>query len=148
MMQDNSTATKTAKQFTLAEANAMLPLVRSIATDIREVFRSVIGRRTDLHRMLRKGSLSSGPLYDDEIAESRADLQEEYDQIWKYREELESLGVILRRPETGHIEFPTQMAGCEAFFSWYVDDASIRFWRAADSPSSTRKPLPEVEHHN
>lgn len=148
MMQDNSTATKTAKQFTLAEANAMLPLVRSIASDIREVFRNVIGRRTDLHRMLRKGSLSSGPLYDDEVAESRADLQQEYDQIWKYREELESLGVILRRPETGHIEFPTVLCGHEAFFSWHVDDSSICFWRAADSPYSTRKPLPDVEHHN
>lgn len=148
MMQDNTTATKTAKQFTLVEANAMLPLVRSIATDICEIFRSVIGRRTDLHRMLRKGSLSSGPLYDDEIAESRADLQEEYDQIWKYREELESLGVILRRPETGHIEFPTMLSGREAFFSWDVGDSSIRFWRSADSPSSTRKPLPNVEHHN
>ncbi len=148
MMQDNSTATKTAKQFTLAEANAMLPLVRSIAADIREVFCSVIGRRTDLHRMLRKGSLSSGRLYDDEIAESRADLQQEYDQIWKYREELESLGVILRRPETGHIEFPTMLYGHEAFFSWHVDDISIRFWRAADSPYSTRKPLLDVEHHN
>lgn len=148
MMQDNSTATKTTRQFTLAEANAMLPLVRSIATDIREVFRNVSGRRTDLHRMLRKGSLSSGPLYDDEIAESRADLQEEYDQIWKYREELESLGVILRRPETGHIEFPTLLSGREAFFSWYVEDPCICFWRAADSPSSTRKPLADVERHN
>lgn len=148
MIQENSTATKTAKKFTLAEANAMLPLVRSIATDIREVFCNVIGRRADLHRMLRKGSLSSGPLYDDEIAESRADLQAEYDQIWKYREELESLGVILRQPETGHIEFPTMWLGHEAFFTWYVEDSSIRFWRAADSPNSTRKPLPEVEHHN
>ncbi len=148
MMQDNSTATKTAKQFTLAEANAMLPLVRSIATDIREVFCSVIGRRTDLHRMLRKGSLSSGPLYDDEIAESRADLQQEYDQIWKYREELESLGVILRRPETGHIEFPTVLCGHDAFFSWHVDDSNIRFWRSADSPYSARRPLSDVEHHN
>ena len=89
----------------------MLPLVRSIAADICQVFRSVTGRRADLHRILRKGSLSSGQLYDDEIAESRADLQEEYDLIWKYREELESLGVILRQPEEGHIEFPTTLLG-------------------------------------
>ncbi|MEZ6081460.1 MAG: hypothetical protein R3C56_39055 [Pirellulaceae bacterium] len=39
-----------------------------------------------LHRIVRRGTLSAGPLYDDELAESRADLQEEYDQIWKYRE--------------------------------------------------------------
>ena len=145
MMQDHSTTTKTLKRFSLEQANAMLPLVRSIATDICQVFRSVIGRRADLRRIVRKGSLSSGRLYDDEIAESRADLQEEYDQIWKYREELESLGVILRQPEMGHIEFPTLLLGREAFFSWHLEDESIRYWRSADAPSSSRKPLPAVE---
>ncbi len=124
----------------------MLPLVRSIAADICQVFRSVTGRRADLHRILRKGSLSSGQLYDDEIAESRADLQEEYDLIWKYREELESLGVILRQPEEGHIEFPTTLLGRDSFYSWHVGEDSIRYWRAADAPSNIRKQLPDADH--
>ncbi len=124
----------------------MLPLVRSIASDICQVFRSVIGRRADLHRIVRKGTLSSGPLYDDELAESRADLQEEYDQIWKYREEIESLGLILRQPEEGHVEFPTMLLGREAFFSWHLDEESIRFWRAADAPATSRKALPAADH--
>jgi len=126
----------------------MLPLVRSIASDICQVFRSVIGRRADLHRIVRKGSLSSGPLYDDELAESRADLQEEYDQIWKYREEIESLGVILRQPEEGHVEFPTMQLGREAFFSWHLGEESIRYWRSADAPSASRKPLPAADQTN
>ena len=124
----------------------MLPLVRSIASDICQVFRSVIGRRADLHRIVRKGTLSSGPLYDDEVAESRADLQEEYDQIWKYREELESLGVILRQPEEGHVEFPTLLLGREAFYSWHLGEEIIRFWRSADAPATTRKQLPAADH--
>ncbi|MCA9133345.1 MAG: DUF2203 family protein [Planctomycetales bacterium] len=148
MMKDKLTSTKTAKRFTIEEANAMLPLVRSIAADICNVFRSVTGRRADLHRILRKGSLSSGQQYDDEIAESRADLQEEYDLIWQYREELESLGVLLRHPEQGQIEFPAVVLGREAYFSWHLGEESIRHWRDADSPNSTRKLLPTLENAN
>lgn len=119
----------------------MLPLVRSIASDICQVFRSVIGRRADLHRIVRRGTLSAGPLYEDELAESRADLQEEYDQIWKYREEIESLGVLLRQPEEGHVEFPTVLLGREAFFSWHLGEESICYWRSADSPATSRRLL-------
>lgn len=144
-MKDNTEATKTLKRFTLEEANAMLPLVKSIVSDIREVFRTVIGRRTDLHRLLRKGARTSGQLYDDEVAESRADLQEEYDQIWRFREELESLGVFLRQPEEGWIEFPASMVGREAFFSWRLGEEQIAFWREADAPWSARKPLLSVD---
>ncbi len=148
MMKDKSTATKTEKRFSLEQATAMLPLVRSITLDICNVFRTVSGRRADLRRILRKGALTSGQQYDDEIAESRADLQEEYDLIWQYREELESLGALLRQPEEGHIEFPTIILGRESFFSWHVGEETIRFWREADSPNSTRKLIASVENTN
>lgn len=148
MMKDRSQPTQSAKRFSIEEASAMLPLVRSIVSDICQVFRAVTGRRADLHRILRKGSLTSGQHYDDEIAESRADLQEEYDRIWQYREELESLGVLLRQPEEGHIEFPTLIDGQEGFLSWHMGEDSIRYWRDRNSSPSTRKPLPSLENAN
>lgn len=140
-MKDNTEATKTLKRFTLDEANAMLPLVRSIVSDICEVFRTVTGRRTDLYRLLRKGVRKAGQVYDDEVAESRADLQEEYDQIWRYREELESLGVFLRQPDEGWIEFPASIVGRDAFYSWRLGEEHIQFWREAEAPWSNRKAL-------
>lgn len=121
----------------------MLPLVRSIATDICDVFRSVTGRRADLHKLLRKGARKAGQLYEDEIAESRADLQQEYDLIWQYREELESLGVILRKPEDGWIEFPASIDEREIFYSWHVGEQSIEFWRDGSSHYTNRVPLTE-----
>lgn len=123
----------------------MLPLVQSIASDIAEVFRCVTGRRSDLHRLIRSNTRSAGTLYDDEIAESRADLQAEYDQIWKYREELESLGVYLRHPEGGAIDFPTIMSDQEAYFCWQLGEKSIQYWREAKSPNSPKQLLPSLE---
>lgn len=148
MMKDASASTKVLRRFTVEEATAMLPLVRSIVSDICSVSRTVTGRRADLRRILRKGSLTSGQAYDDEIAESRADLQEEYDLIWKYRQELETLGVILRHPESGTIEFPSVILGRDGFLSWHLGEESIEFWRDADAPQSTRKPLNSLDNQN
>lgn len=144
-MQDNPTTLRTAKRFSIEEANAMLPLVRSIASDIGEVFRSVTSRRSDLHRLLRKGSRTAGSVYEAEMAESRADLQEEYDRIWHYREELESLGVYLRHPEDGLIEFPSTLDGREVYLCWQLGEEQIRYWREADPASSPKQLLPEFE---
>jgi hypothetical protein len=132
------TTNASTKRFTLEEASAMLPLVRSVVSDICEVFRSVTSRRVELHRLLRKGQRGAGRLYDDEMAESRADLQAEYDQIWHYREELESLGVQLRQPEEGLIEFPTMIDSQPAFFSWHLGETSISHFRYASDASNVR----------
>jgi len=147
MMKDSATSTPLTKRFSLDEARAMLPLVRSIVSDICQVFRNVTGRRSDLHRLLRRGAKSSGQVYADEVEESRADLQEEYDQIWQFRAELESLGVLLRQPEEGSIEFPTVLDGREAFLLWRLGDEGIHFFRDADSPQATRTPLPPAENN-
>ncbi len=143
-MNDNATKTKSTRRFTVDEANAMLPLVRSIASDIADVFRQVTGRRADVHKLLRRGSRSVGEQYDKEVAESRADLEEEYNRIWQYREELESLGVVLRQSEDGGIEFPTVIDGREAFYCWQLGETHISHWRYADAPHSVRRPL----HHS
>jgi hypothetical protein len=140
-MNDMTTPSTTIKHFSLEEATAMLPLVRSIVTDICGVFRNVTSRRLELHRLLRKGSRGAGRVYDDEMAESRADLQAEYDQIWQYREELESLGVVLRQPEEGLIEFPTKINTQEAFFSWQLGESAIVHYRLASESKSARWPL-------
>lgn len=144
-MNDKFRSTTTVKRYTVAEANAMLPLLRSIVSDICEVFRNVTGRRVDLHRLLRQRERGSGQQYDDEVEETRADLQEEYDKIWKYREELEALGVILRQPEQGSIEFPARVGGHDAYLSWRLGEEEVLFWREEDSPWTARKPLPKAE---
>lgn len=138
-MNDTGTSPQISKRFTVEESNAMLPLVKSIVADISEIFRNVTGRRADLHRLLRKGSRSAGDVYDDEVAESRSDLQTEYDRIWQYREELESLGVFLRQSEDGEIEFPTMIDNRQAFYSWRMGEESVSYWRYADAPTSSRR---------
>ncbi len=141
-MQGQQGSVRVEKCFTVDEANAMLPLVRSIVSVIRDVFNTVTQRRSDLHRLLRRRSRTDSSLYDAEMAESRADLRAEYEQIWKYREELESLGVILRTPESGSVEFPTEIGGEFVYLCWQIGDESIAYWRPDNSAFAARQPLP------
>ncbi len=146
-MNDELTSKNVAtRRFTLEEASAMLPLVRTIASDICGVFRDVMSRRVELHRLLRKGSRGAGRLYDDEMAESRADLQAEYDQIWLFREELETLGVQLRQPEDGLVEFPTELGGQKAYFIWQLGEQSIKHYRLATDPFGTRWTIDNLQN--
>lgn len=142
-MQKNSESAD--RRFTVEEANAMLPLVRSIVEDICDVFQRVTRRRSDLHKMLRGKSKVTGPFFDDETAESRADLQEEYDQIWEYREELEALGAFLRNPEDGQVEFPAEILNQSCFLCWQRGDAAVTYYRLADSASTERLLLPALQ---
>jgi hypothetical protein len=141
MNHDTTARNIATRRFTLEEATAMLPLVRSIVTDICGAVRDVNSRRVELHRLLRKGHRGAGRIYDDEMAESRADLQAEFDQIGRFREELESLGVLLRHPEEGRIEFPTEMGERDAFYSWQLGEPAIAHYRLASEPTSTRWPI-------
>ncbi|MGN6135361.1 MAG: DUF2203 family protein, partial [Aureliella sp.] len=60
-------------------------------------------------------------------------------------EELEALGVILRQPEQGAIEFPARIGGRDAYLSWRLGEDEVLFWREADAPWTVRKPLPASE---
>jgi hypothetical protein len=147
-MQDQESPIQTASRkqrlFRVDEANAMLPLVKSIVSDIQDVFGRVSHRKADLNRLRRRGSRQVAAAYEDEIAESRADLQEEFELVWKYRDELEALGAVLRDPEGGCVEFPCEVNGNSGFLCWQPDDETILHWRELDSSTSTRRLLSEV----
>lgn len=123
----------------------MLPLVSSIVGDIREIFERVTTRRVDLHRLLRNGSRNAGTQYDDEMAESRADLQEEYEKIWQFREELESLGVQLAKPESGLIEIPSVIDDREVLLCWQYGEDRIKSYRDAASRKTELLPVDILE---
>jgi hypothetical protein len=73
---------------TYRQARAMLPLVRSIVTDAQELDRQLQRRRYDLNRVRGSGPQKAGHLYDDELAESRNDLESDERQLDSYRNEL------------------------------------------------------------
>ena len=99
------------KRFTRAEAHKALPLVTSIVRDIVELQTDLDGRRERLGelRVIRKGprQRSDSDPYEEEFRQMEDDLLADDGRLRGYIEELAKLGIELRDPKAGAVEFPT-----------------------------------------
>src|SRR5919108_1326913 len=84
--------------FTPAEANAALPLVRAIVTDLAELSRDVIERRERLEHLASGRPPRSSGIYDEELVQIEEELRRDAEVLQGYVEELLELGV---EPKSG-----------------------------------------------
>ena len=99
------------KRFTQADAHKALPLVNSIVRDIVELQTDLDGRRERLGelRVSRKGPRQRPETdpYEQEFRQMEDDLLTDDGRLRGYFEELTKLGIELRDPKVGAVEFPT-----------------------------------------
>ncbi|GAB4186368.1 MAG: DUF2203 domain-containing protein [Calditrichia bacterium] len=117
------------KYFTLAEAQAALPLVKSIVRDILAEGKKVMQRRT--------GFISEQV--------ERKDLIEQINTTEQYIEELESLGCFYKdwNFEIGLVDFPGILNDQEIFWCWKSDEDEIRYYHGIEEGYAGRKLVPE-----
>lgn len=127
--------------FTLAEANATLPLVRAIAEDMSQLAREVIERRqrlASLQQFRRKGS----DVYSEELAEVEAELEGEMERLNEYVEELKDLGVEAKNGVEGLVDFPCELDGRIVYLCWKLNEPEVLFWHELEAGYAGRQPLP------
>src|SRR5688572_3462542 len=78
---------KPARLFTIDQANAMLPLVRAITTDLANLAKDVVERRHRLALLTSGRDLKPGDPYSDELAQMEADLERDALRLQEYVEE-------------------------------------------------------------
>ena len=115
------------RKFTRAEAHKALPLVTSIVRDIVELQTDLDGRRERLGelRVIRKGprQRSESDPYEEEFRQMEDDLLTDDGRLRGYFEELTKLGIELRDPKSGAVEFPTVGLGK---LTWRLGDADVQ----------------------
>lgn len=133
------TRTATKPTFTVAEANKALPLVRSIATDIVAEFARLkeIGRARRALEVEGAGHGSVRPRMD----AMKAEIDEGAARVDAYIKELADLGVELKDPERGLVDFPSERGGRAVWLCWKVGEDAVGFWHAMDETYSDRRPL-------
>ena len=82
-----------ARLFTIEQANAMLPLVRAITTDLATLAKDVVERRHRLALLTAGRDPRPGDPYSDELAQMEAELESDAVRLQEYVEELRELGV-------------------------------------------------------
>jgi len=129
---------ETKAAFTAAEANKVLPLVRSIAADavadtarLQElgVERRAIEGRPDAQA--HRGTLDR----------LRAEAEDRARRIDGYARELSDLGASLQDPARGLVDFPSERLGRPVHLCWVLGEATVSHWHGLDESFEDRRPI-------
>jgi hypothetical protein len=134
-------ASKPSRVFTVAEANAMLPLVRAITRDLVRLSREVVERHQRVEHLKAGRNITSGDPYDEELAQIAEELTKDRERLHEYVQELRQLGVEPKSGADGIVDFPAMMDGELVFLCWKYGEREILYWHSLDGGFSARQPL-------
>ena len=129
-----------ARVFTVEQANAMLPLVRAITTDLADLAREVIERRERLSRLSVNRQRERDP-YAEEVAQIQEELEKDRDRLQGYVEELRDLGVEPKNGPDGLIDFPAMIDGRLVYLCWKLGEAEVLHWHELEAGFAGRQSL-------
>lgn len=129
--------------FTLEEANQRLPLVKSIVRDIVSLFHDTEQREERLQeiRSLRPERQGKDDLYSEEVDQVERELNEDRIRLRSFVDELLGLGVELKDPAQGLVDFRAEFEGREVYLCWKNGEDDIAFWHELNEGFSGRQPL-------
>jgi hypothetical protein len=124
--------------FTVEQANRTLPLVRKIVDDVVQQHRR--WREAILELDLVASSVRADDPGERAITLER-NVQALAREIDGYKRELEELGIQLKDPRLGLVDFPSEMAGRHILLCWRLGEPEVQFWHEVDSGYAGRQPL-------
>lgn len=133
------------KLFTLAQANGTLPLVRAIVADIVALARDVKDRQERLRelRSRRSSTRKSNDAYAEEVHQMEEELEADVDRLRNFIEELQAIGVELKDPLMGLVDFRSMLDGREVYLCWRHGEGDVEYWHELDAGFSGRHSLLE-----
>jgi len=132
---------KPARLFTIDQANAMLPLVRAITSDLAVLAKDVVERRHRLALLTSGRDFKPGDPYSDELAQMESDLERDATRLQEYVDELRELGVEPKGAVEGLVDFPCRLEGRLALLCWKLGEPEILYWHDLESGFGGRQPL-------
>ncbi|MGM0486847.1 MAG: DUF2203 domain-containing protein [Planctomycetota bacterium] len=127
--------------FTVAEANAMLPLVRAITGDLVRLSREVIERHERVEHLKIGRKVLPGDPYHDELAQIEEELDKDRQRLNGYVEELRQLGVEPKSGVEGIVDFPGKLDGELIYLCWKLGEPELKYWHPVDAGFADREPL-------
>ena len=118
-------------RYTVEEANALLPRLQEMLTKLRDAQRVMAERHDEvMESTTHNGGGGSGKLF-----------LEASQEAGKLGAEIQALGIVVRDPESGLIDFPSERAGEEIYLCWRLGEDAVAWWHPTDTGFSGRRPL-------
>jgi hypothetical protein len=121
----------TEREFSVEEADALLPELRRSLPLIREARRVVLaGAESFRGTAVANGGGEQDPTYWSAMAVLRKEVEGLIEQ-----------GIVLRDAESGLVDFPTRRDGKEVFLCWRLGEDRVGYWHGPEGGFAGRQPL-------
>ena len=127
--------------FTLAEAEALLPQVIPILEAIRDARRAMAAAEGELDKLLGPTRSNGHGVDPARLEESRAATMRAMAELRAKSAELDALGVELKDPDTGLIDFQSRRQGRIVYLCWRLGESRIDWWHELDAGFAGRRRL-------
>ena len=126
------------RQFTIAQANATLPLVRRIVRDLLDLhpdWRSAVAA----FEAAQVATTASGET--DVARVARLEAGRLAGEIETCLDELEQIGCVFKGFDAGLVDFPSVVDGHDVYLCWQFDEPELQYWHETDGGFAGRQPL-------
>lgn len=137
----SSPSYRPSKLFTLEQANAALPLVRAITSDLAQLSREVQERRERLALLSAGHGQGAKDPYAEELAQIEEELDKDSQQLQVYVDELRALGVEPKGGVEGLVDFPAMIDDRLVFLCWKLGESEVLYWHEIDAGFQGRQSL-------
>ena len=124
--------------FTVEQANRTLPLVRRIVEDVVAQHRRWRETIMELDLVASASRSDEAHARGEELEQRALGLARELDE---YQRELAELGIELKDPRLGLVDFPADLDGRQVLLCWHLGEPEVRFWHEVDAGYAGRQPL-------
>ena len=128
------------KHYTIAEANAVLPLLRAILRDVTTLANDLRERYERLQRLQQtEGRLDQA--HQEEVQQLIEEFERGQEKMHEYEHELDKLGIELKDYYTGLVDFRHMHEGREVYLCWRLGEPEVAHWHELNSGFGGRQKL-------
>jgi len=124
--------------FTLAEAQSLLPRLRTLLEEIGEEWQHM----RDLNPEIQKARDNSAL---DGFSKSGVEYVESVSHLMSLIYQIKDMGVLLKDADKGLCDFPYLKHGRVVYLCWQLGEDSIQFWHDIETGFAGREPLDETD---
>ena len=126
------------RQFTVEEANSLLPALAPVLEDLRAAARRLIAMRDELATINPASRLNGMAKRVLQLECEAADSAEHVDGLLQ---QIDAMGVEVKDPLTGLIDFRSLRGRQEVYLCWRLGEGPIAWWHSLDAGIQGRLPL-------
>ena len=126
------------KIFTLAEAQSLVPQLRSILDEVSVEWSRIKEMEPEIEKVRDKapfdGFSEIGVIYVTAVSHLMVLLKQ-----------IKEMGVLLKDVDKGLCDFPYMRQGRVVYLCWQLDEAAIEYWHDIEAGFAGREPLDETD---